>query len=366
MMNKERYHRQIILNGFGAAAQQRLSDAHVLVIGAGGLGCPALQYLVGAGVGQIGIIDDDSISLSNLHRQILYNTDDIGKLKVAVAAERLQLLNPEINIVAYPERLTKNNILNLIKAYNFILDGTDNFESRYLVNDACALLKKPLVFAAVSGFEGQLAVFNVAGEKNEATNYRDLFAVPPSAGEIPNCEANGVLGVLPGIIGSMAAAEMIKLIAGIGDPLINKLLHYNLLSHEQYVLNISPANNYSLPKTEQEFLAMDYNNNQASSESYCEIDVQKMQVLQQDPATILIDVREEHEYPMLDKSVYKQIPMSAFQAFLRTTIDEQNIVLICQHGIRSVAAAELLHRKYGGTKNIYSLKGGIAKWAGYF
>ena len=365
MMNKERYHRQIILDGFGAAAQQRLYDAHVLVIGAGGLGCPALQYLVGAGVGHIGIIDDDSISLSNLHRQILYNTEDIGKLKVVVAAERLQLLNPEINITPYPERLTKNNILNIIKAYDFILDGTDNFESRYLVNDACALLKKPLVFAAVSAFEGQLAVFNVAGEKNAATNYRDLFPIPPSSGEIPNCEANGVLGVLPGIIGSMAAAEIIKLIAGIGDPLINQLLHYNLLSHKQYVLNISPADNYLLPKTEPEFLAMDYDNN-ASSESYSEIDVQKMQVLQQEPATILIDVREEHEYPMLDKGVYKQIPMSAFQAFLSTTVDAKNIVLICQHGIRSVAAAELLHGKYGGTKNIYSLKGGIAKWAGYF
>ena len=366
MMNKERYHRQIILEGFGAAAQQRLSDARVLVIGAGGLGCPALQYLVGAGVGQIGIIDDDTISLSNLHRQILYNTEDIGKLKVAVAAERLQLLNPEINIIAYPERLTKNNILNIIKAYGFILDGTDNFESRYLVNDACGLLQKPLVFAAVSGFEGQLAVFNVAGQKNAATNYRDLFAIPPSPGEIPNCEANGVLGVLPGIIGSMAAAETIKLIAGIGDPLINQLLHYNLLRHEQYVLNISPADNYSLPKTEQEFLDMHYDNNIGFSESYSEIDIQKMQALQQDLATIFIDVREKYEYPVLDKSVYKQIPMSAFQSFLNTTVDAKNIVIICQHGIRSVAAADLLHQKYGDTKNIYSLKGGIAKWAGYF
>ncbi|TDQ11045.1 ThiF family adenylyltransferase [Pedobacter metabolipauper] len=365
-MESERYNRQIILSGFGKEAQLRLLAAKVLVIGAGGLGCPALQYLAAAGVGHIGIADDDHISLSNLHRQILFSTADVGQLKTAVAANRLREMNPGIDIVTYPISVTKNNVLDLLENYDLILDGTDNFESRYLINDACALLSKPLVFAAVSGYEGQLAILNVADDQGLRTNYRDLFPVQPGAGEIPNCAENGVLGVLPGIIGTMAAAETIKLITGIGKPLINELLHYNLLTQAQYKMSISPAQDYTLPKTKTDFLKMEYQDSCGLSTGYTEINADQLQALQQERSVLLIDVRERHEVPILNKEIFTQVPMSEFDNFLLADIDAENIVLICQHGIRSVAAAEALQEKYGDSKNLYSLKGGIIKWRDYF
>ena len=365
-MSAARYNRQIILKGFGEAAQQLLLKAKVLVIGAGGLGCPALQYLASAGIGHLGIVDDDTVSLSNLHRQILFTTADIGKLKTEVAAKRLQEMNPQIGIVRHPIRLQKNNILDILSRYDYILDGTDNFESRYLINDACVLLNKPLIFAAVSGFEGQLAIFNATNNQNNSTNYRDIFPIPPEKGEVASCAENGVIGVLPGILGTMAAAEIIKLIAKIGSPLSNKILNYNLLTQEQYTINISPADNYILPKTVDEFLNMDYQDTCEAPQGYTEIDANELLKLQQLESVILIDVRERHEVPVLDKQVFTQVPMSEFGAFLNKEITQKHVVLICQHGIRSVAAAEALQEKYGSAKKIYSLKGGIAKWRNHF
>lgn len=365
-MSAERYNRQLILKGFGEEAQQQLLKAKVLVIGAGGLGCPALQYLAAAGIGHIGIVDDDTISLSNLHRQILFTTADIGKLKVEVAAKRLQEMNTQIGIIRHPIRLQQNNILDIISRYDYILDGTDNFESRYLINDACALLNKPLIFAAVAGFEGQLAIFNVPDHLTPSTNYRDLFPIPPDKGEIPNCAENGVIGVLPGIIGSMAAAEIIKLVAKIGQPLTNKILNYNLLTQEQYTINISNGSDYTLPRTVDEFLNMDYQDTSEGPQGYIEIDASELVKMQQAESTILIDVRERHEVPVLDKQIYTQVPMSEFGAFLSKEFYQKHVVLICQHGIRSVAAAEALQEKYGAAKKIYSLKGGIVKWRDHF
>lgn len=365
-MEAERYNRQIILNGFGKAAQLKLSGAKVLVIGAGGLGCPALQYLAAAGLGHIGIVDDDIIALSNLHRQVLFSTADIHQLKVEIAAKKLQEMNPGIEIIPYPLRLEKNNILDILEGYDIVLDGTDNFQSRYLINDACALLGKPLIFAAVSGYEGQLAIFNTRDEKQQCSNYRDLFPIPPEPGEIPNCAEAGVLGVLPGIIGTMAAAETIKLISGIGKPLINKLLHYNLLTNEQYEMSINTAHDYTLPKTKTDFLNMEYGYSHNLAKGYIEIDAPQLVSLQQGVSTLIIDVRERHEVPVLDTGIFNKIPMSEFHTFLKTDIAAENIVLICQHGIRSVAAAEALLEKYGCAKKIYSLKGGIVKWRDHF
>lgn len=365
-MDIERYSRQIAINGFGEAAQQKLLNASVLVIGAGGLGCPALQYLVAGGVGTVGIVDNDIVSLSNLHRQILYHTSDIGKPKARVAAEKLKQLNPDINIIAHETWINQNNVLGLLKMYDFILDGTDNFSSRYLINDAAVLLKKPLIFAAVSAYEGQLAVFNVPDEENIATNYRDIFPISPEPGEIANCEENGVVGVLPGIIGTMAAAEVIKLITGTGEPLTNKLLHYNLLNQTQYTISLSSAHNYTIIRSEKEFLKMNYNKSCSLTDVYSEIDIDQMLSLATQASTILIDVRERHEIPKLDHKHFIKIPMSEFEAFLETPITAENIVLLCQHGIRSVAAAELLSEKQGNNKNIYSLKGGISKWRNHF
>ena len=362
-MNTERYERQIILNGFGIEAQERLSQAKVLVIGAGGLGCPALQYLVAAGVGCIGIADHDRIDLSNLQRQVLYSTADIGLLKTEVATKRLHLTNPEVKLIPHPIAVEKENVLELISTYDIIFDGTDNFESRYLINDACALLRKPLIFAAVSGYEGQLAVFNVPDQEGISTNYRDLFPIQPVPGEIPNCAESGILGVVPGIIGTMAAGEIIKIISGSKTVFINKLLHYNLLTQEQYVINISPSAEHQSLEIATSLEATDM---KSSSHTYLEIDIQEMERFKNDPSALIVDVRERHEFPKLNTEIYTQIPMSEFNDFAASEIGANSIVLLCQHGIRSVAAAELLHQKFGSAKKIYSLKGGIAKWRNHF
>eukprot|EP01133_Synstelium_polycarpum_P021245 gene21245-25520_t len=345
-----------------------LLQAKVLVIGAGGLGCASLTYLVSAGLGQVGLVDGDTISLSNLHRQSLFTTADIGQLKVQVAALRLSQINPEIDIKAYPFYISQNNILALFHEYEYILDGTDNFETRYLINDAAAMLNKPLIFAAVSGYEGQLAIFNVKTEEGQKTNYRDLFPIPPQSGEIPDCATNGVLGVLPGIIGTMQAAETIKLITGIGSPLTNKILHYNLLTQQFYQISIPPASpsESRIPEHETDFLKIKYNNTLEKHHQVIEIDIKELENIRKSPSTIVIDVREKEEWPILNPIEYIQVPLSAFESFMNEEIVQENIILLCQHGIRSLKIAEHLHEKYGSSKNIYSLKGGIVRWQSFF
>jgi len=202
----ERYNRQLILKEFGEPAQQKLLQAKVLVVGAGGLGCACLQYLAAAGLGSIGIIDNDKVALHNLHRQVLYTVNDIGLPKAEQAARSLRQLNPDIDIRAFNERLTVHNAIGLFREYDIIIDGTDNFSSRYMINDACVLTGKPLIYGAVSKFEGQAAIFNCSISPQERPgNYRDLFPQPPAPNEIDNCAEAGVLGVLPGIIGTMQA-----------------------------------------------------------------------------------------------------------------------------------------------------------------
>src|ERR1051326_6363377 len=214
----ERYQRQVILPGFGEGGQQKLREARVLVIGAGGLGCPVLQYLTAAGIGTVGIVDDDVVALNNLQRQVLYGVKDIGLSKAETAANILQQLNPGIEIIPYNERLTVQNALVLLDDFDIVIDGTDNFATRYMINDACVLLKKPLVYGAVSQFEGQVSIFR--NQSHDDVNYRDIFPDPPKESEILNCAEGGVLGTMTGIIGTMMANETIKLIAGIGEPLV--------------------------------------------------------------------------------------------------------------------------------------------------
>ena len=226
----ERYQRQLILKGFGVEAQSKLKAARVLVIGAGGLGCPIMQYLVAAGVGHIGIADHDTVSVSNLHRQILFGQEDVGRPKVEVVKLKMNVLNQDAVIETWQEKWTPSLCLAQFPLFDIIVDATDNFASRYMINDACVLLGKPLVFGAVSQFEGQVAVFNhVLENGNHSVNYRDLFPEPPASGEVLNCAEGGVLGVLPGMIGAMQATEVIKLITGLGKPLVNRLWNYNAL-----------------------------------------------------------------------------------------------------------------------------------------
>ena len=360
----ERYQRQIILKGFGLAGQQKLLQAKVLVIGAGGLGCPALQYLAGTGIGCIGIVDDDMVSLTNLHRQVLYAVHDIGQSKAIKAKEKLQQLNPEINIIAYKERLTTQNALAIIGGFDIVIDGTDNFASRYLINDACVLMKKPLVYGAVSQFEGQVAVFNYQNNDDTATvNYRDLFPHPPKDDEVLNCAEAGVLGVLPGIIGTMQASEAIKLITGIGKPLINLLLTYNVLNNSMFELSISSnAEKISLiPNNENDFKLMDYEWLCSSANKEYEIDGATFNNFLLEKNIAFIDVRELDELPLITAFNHTQTPLSQFIKNI-PAIENGTIILFCQSGKRSRQAVQILLDAVGNSKKIFSLKGGIINW----
>jgi adenylyltransferase/sulfurtransferase len=226
---KKQYDRHLILDEIGVEGQLKLKQAKVLIVGAGGLGCPVLQYLTAAGVGTLGIIDDDVVTQSNLQRQILYTLDDVGLSKAETAAKRLSRLNPFIVFNVHNEKLTRENAVSLFQGYDIIVDGSDNFATRYLTNDAAVIAKKPLVYGAVFKFEGQVSVFNYFG----SGTYRCLYPSPPKPEEAPNCSQIGVLGVLPGIIGSLQANETIKIICGIGVVLSNKLLVFNVLTMHQ-------------------------------------------------------------------------------------------------------------------------------------
>jgi len=363
----ERYHRQVILPEFGEEGQQKLLKAKVLVIGAGGLGCPALQYLVAAGIGTIGIVDDDVVALNNLHRQVLYSMNDIGLSKAERATHILQQLNPDIKVLSYNERLENKNALMLFEEFDIIIDGTDNFSTRYLINDACVLLDKPLVYGAISQFEGQVSIFNAQlrrqAESNEAVNYRDLFPEPPKEGEVLNCAEAGVLGVLPGIIGTMMANETIKLITRIGEPLINQLLTYNALNNQVYLLNLSARKETRslIPKDEKAFLQMDYVWLCSSPVQQSEIDPDIFNDMIANGNVDVIDVRESHETPSVNEFKHLKIPLAQLSDN-SSLIKSENVIAFCQSGKRSLQAAKILSGIFGDSKKIYSLRGGIVEW----
>ena len=362
----QRYHRQLILKDFGEAAQEKLLNAKVLVIGAGGLGCPILQYLTAAGAGTIGIIDDDIVSISNLHRQVLYSVNDIGLPKTERAFEKLQQLNPEIKFKVYPERLTSNNAADIIQPYDIILDGSDNFPTRYLVNDACVLLKKTLIYGAVSQYQGQVSVFNCSLDASKTpVNYRDLFPEPPMENEIPNCEEAGVLGVLPGIIGAMMANEAIKLITGLGKPLNDRLLTYDALNNQVYEIELTANINTQskIPANLEAFKKTDYDFN-CSAPSQFEIDNDLFNELLESDDVDIIDVREKDELPIIKEFDHRRIPLGQLKDFV-SDLNSGTIVLICQSGKRSSRAAEQLNKIFGNSRKIYSLKGGMNSWNPY-
>ena len=359
--DKERYSRQIALKQFGETAQHKLLQAKVLVIGAGGLGCPALQYLAAAGVGNIGIVDDDTVSLSNLHRQLLYTTNDIGLPKATTAAGALLALNPDITVNAYPIRLNTDNALELIRNYEVVIDGTDNFASRYLINDACVLLQKPLIYGSIYQFEGQMAVFNVVNTEDMASaNYRDLFPLQPDNNEVPNCSEAGVLGVLPGIIGTMMANECIKLITGIGILLINKLLIYNTLTNQTFEVDITPKKEtlQLIPANEEAFKTTQYSFSCEAEHSFEDVGIKDFLSLMQEEDTIVIDVREEGEKPVITSFEHVNIPMSVLKK-QGQHLRQKNILVFCHAGVRSVDAAVYLSN---GKNKVYNLKGGIVRY----
>ena len=373
MMNQaiqyDRYQRQLILKGFGMAGQQKLSEARVLVIGAGGLGCPIMQYLVAAGVGHIGIADNDKVSLSNLHRQVVFGTEDIDLYKVEVVKSKMFLLNSDVNIRTWNERWTQEHCMKYFPDYDVVVDATDNFASRYLINDACVLLGKPLVFGAVSQFHGQVAVFNQLQEDgSRSVNYRDLFPQPPSDGEVLNCSEGGVLGVLPGMIGTMQAAEVIKLITGLGKTLSNRLWNYNALTQEVFIMQLvsNPVSHQQIPSSEEQFMATDYEWLCAiPQKGITEIDVMDWQ--QNFLDHLFVDIREPHEMPRLDALCsslgleWMELPLSGLENNLSCLIG-RNVVFVCQAGMRSLMAADML-MKASPDSAVFSLKGGVGMLA---
>lgn len=360
-----RYQRQLILKGFGMTGQEKLSQARVLVIGAGGLGCPIMQYLVAAGIGHIGIADHDKVSLSNLHRQILFGTDDIGLFKVDVVKRKMFSLNSDVDIRTWNERWTQQHCIQHFPDYDVIVDATDNFASRYMINDACVLFGKPLVFGAVSQFDGQVAVFNQLQEDgSRSVNYRDLFPVPPPNGEVLNCAEGGVLGVLPGTIGAMQATEVIKLITGLGKTLSNRLWNYNALSQDVFIMQLvsNPISHQYIPSSEEQFIFTDY-------EWLCgitqkgikEIDLQQWK--ENFLNHLFVDIREPYELPRLDSFCssfaleWMELPLSSLENNI-TILFGRNVVFVCQAGVRSLMAADMLV-KASPESSVFSLKGGV-------
>ncbi|WP_010177847.1 HesA/MoeB/ThiF family protein [Aquimarina agarilytica] len=345
---KNQYHRHLILDQIGMEGQLKLKQTKVLVIGAGGLGCPVLQYLTAAGVGTIGIIDGDKVDQSNLQRQILYTTDDVGHFKAASAASRLSKLNPFVKFEVFNIFLSTENAIDLFNQFDIIVDGTDNFPTRYLVNDACVLANKPLVFGSIFKFQGQVSVFNYKG----SGTYRCLFPTPPAPNSVPNCSDVGVLGVLPGIIGSLQANETIKLIVGIGTPLVDKLLYFDALSLQQQVLQFQKNNDIKVTTLESnyEFFCGVSNTNDMntiSAEAY----------LKNKENYHLLDVRTYHEYE--DENIGGQhIPLDELDDRMGEIPNSKILVVMCLSGKRSAAAIELLlENNY--PKTLLNLDGGI-------
>ncbi|KIO78603.1 hypothetical protein TH53_02265 [Pedobacter lusitanus] len=359
-----RYQRQMLLKDFGYAGQEKLFKAKVLVIGAGGLGCPVLQYLAAAGIGTLGIVDNDVIELSNLHRQILYTVADVGLSKADCAAERLKKFNPDITVKSYPVQLNNQNAIAILQEYDMVIDGSDNFPTRYMINDACVLLDKPLIYAALSESEGQVSVFNVAGPDGVKVNYRDLFPAAPRPGEVLNCSEAGVLGVLPGIIGTMQANEAIKLISGIGEPLISQLMIYNLYTSQTYKIRLSPAGQTKtdLPGNLESFSKMNYDwfcGIKQNTGEVKEMSPGEFRAVAGDESFTIIDVREPGELPAASGFSYLSLPLSAIREEI-PQVEGNKVILFCHSGIRSIIAGELLLEAYPD-KEFYSLKGGVLR-----
>lgn len=359
-----RYNRHIIIPGFGMEAQKKLKAARVLVIGSGGLGSPGLLYLAAAGVGTLGIVDFDVVDDSNLQRQVLFGVESVGKPKVEAAKQRLQALNPHLNIELHNTHLNSSNALDIIREYDVVADGTDNFPTRYLVNDACVLLGKPNVYASIFQFDGQVSVFNHIGADGErGPNYRDLYPTPPPPGLVPSCAEGGVLGVLPGIIGSLQALEVIKVITGVGETLSGRFYTFDALQFESRTFIIKKRSDNPISGENPSITALiDY-------EQFCgmraveekplkEITVKELYNMQvRGERFQLIDVREPHEYDIVNIGG-ELIPMANVAERADEISREGKVVVHCKMGGRSAKAIRELEANFG-YNNLFNLKGGI-------
>lgn len=368
----QRYHRQMLLPDIGEAGQRRLTAARVLLVGAGGLGSPVALYLAAAGVGHIGIIDEDTVELSNLHRQVLHGTRDIGRPKVTSAEETLRDLNPHVEVAPMHARLSSANAMDLLRSYDVIVDGSDNFPTRYLVNDACVLLGKPCVHASISRFDGQASVFAAPG----GPCYRCVFPEPPLAGAIPTCAEGGVFGALPGMLGAIQATETIKLITGVGDALVGRLLLVDALRMRFRTIELVPNPDCPACGTHEITTLIDY-------DAFCGMPAEhtaRALLGEDEPMTAgeitplrlstrlgagdaitVLDVRETHEWAISRLPDARLIPLGSLPRAVHSLDKGAEIVVYCHHGTRSAAAVAWLQDQ--GFTRVINLVGGIDRWS---
>ncbi len=360
-----RYSRHLILPDIGIAGQQRLKAARVLLVGAGGLGSPAALYLAAAGVGTLGLVDWDVVDVTNLQRQIIHGTASVGTSKLESARARLKDLNPHVQVETFGVRLTSANALDTVRDFDIVVDGSDNFPTRYLVNDACVLLGKPNVYGAIFRFDGQASVFDA----RVGPCYRCLFADPPPPDLVPSCAEGGVLGVLPGIIGSIQALETIKVIVGVGETLVGRLLLCDARRMQFRELALSKDPECPVCGAHPTITALiDYDafcgvgDGRRETEDGIEIAAADLKrEWTQDPALVVLDVREPHEYDIAHIEGTRLIPLSELPGRLRELDGRAPIVTLCHHGLRSAHALELL--KGAGFGRVRSLRGGIDAWS---
>ena len=347
----------------GPEGQLKLQQARVLVVGAGGLGCPALQYLAAAGIGTLGVMDYDVVEASNLQRQILYSEEDIGKSKARTAQKKLSLLNSLIQVNAHTEKLHAGNIESVFSDYDIIVDGTDDLHLRYLINDVCFVMRKPMVYASLHRFQGQLSVFHYPAGDSQAPTYRCLFPEPPDDASHLTCEVLGVPAFFPGIIGTMQAAEVIKMITGAGEVLIGCLLMLDALNLKFTTLSFSRSLNPETPypSSINEITSRDYHFIKDFGEvpeiSARELDLQ----LAAGHEFVFVDVRNPGEQPEIPEWKSLHIPLAALDAHAGEIPKEKIVIVYCQSGIRSVTAIEKLRNHYP-FQNLYNLKGGVYAW----
>jgi molybdopterin/thiamine biosynthesis adenylyltransferase/rhodanese-related sulfurtransferase len=359
-----RYARQIRLPHLGVVGQERLKGASVLIVGAGGLGSPAALYLAAAGVGRVGIIDGDRVDVSNLHRQPLHDTNDIGRAKTDSARERLSAINPHVRIETIDQRLTSENALGIVRQYDVLIDASDNFPTRYLLNDAAVLTSRPLVHGSVDRFDGLLSVFSHEG----GPCYRCLFPNPPEFGTVQNCADAGVLGVLPGLIGTLQATEALKLILGIGEPLSGRLLMVEALSMRFRTISVDRDPACRMCGTGEITALVDYDDfcsvvSRAPGSAVIEtIEPSELAVLlARRPPITLIDVRERYEWNLARIPGARLIPLGELESAIPSLDGSESIVVYCHHGMRSETAASALLG--AGMRRVRNLVGGIDRWS---
>jgi adenylyltransferase/sulfurtransferase len=363
-----RYSRHLIIPEVGVEGQQKLKAAKVLLIGAGGLGAPLGLYLSAAGIGNIGLVDFDVVDFTNLQRQVIHATQDVGKKKLDSAAEKMQAINPHVKITRHEVALSSENALDILKDYDYVVDGTDNFPTRYLVNDACVLLHKPNIYGSIFRFEGQATVFAYEG----GPCYRCLYPEPPPPGLVPSCAEGGVLGILPGTIGLIQATETVKLILGIGEPLVGRLLLYDALGmrfrelklrrnpecpvcgdHPTVTKLIDYQQFCGVPKAQPV---------QETKVNEGEIDVTEVKAkLDRGDNFVLIDVREPHEHRICNIPAAKLIPLGEFAKHLGEFDPAADIVIHCKSGMRSAKACGIMRQ--AGFQNVRNMVGGILAWS---